>query len=88
MALIPVTLAILSIVFLESIFSAAGVTDRAETIEHKLLSVAVLAVINGVNCASTKVSTQLNKICQYCGIGGCGACRCCHPSIKFLTLYL
>jgi amino acid transporter len=62
MAVMPATLAILSIVFVESIFSAAGVTNQAESIEHKLLSVAVLAVINGVNSFSTKVSTQLNNI--------------------------
>ena len=60
-AVMPATLAILSIVFIESIFSAAGVTDQAGKIEHKLLSVLVLAVINGVNSISTKVSTRLNS---------------------------
>ncbi|TAQ91381.1 hypothetical protein B7494_g319 [Chlorociboria aeruginascens] len=36
-AVMPATLAILSIVFIESIFSAAGTTDQAGSIEHKLL---------------------------------------------------
>jgi len=61
-AVMPATLAILSIVFIESIFSAAGVTDQAGRIEHKLLSVLVLAIINGVNSISTTVSTQLNNV--------------------------
>jgi L-type amino acid transporter 9 len=46
-AVMPATLAILSIVFMESIFSATGITDQAGRIEHKLLSVLVLVVING-----------------------------------------
>jgi amino acid transporter len=58
----PATLAILSIVFVESIFSTAGVTDQAGSIEHKLLSVAVLVVVNGVNGISTKASTRLNNV--------------------------
>jgi L-type amino acid transporter 9 len=57
----PATLAILSIVFVESIFSAAGVTDQAGRIEHKLLSVLILVVINVANCISTKASTRLNN---------------------------
>ena len=57
----PATLAILSIVFIESIFSAAGVTDQAGRIEHKLLSVLVLVVINGANSINTKASTRLNN---------------------------
>jgi L-type amino acid transporter 9 len=57
----PATLAILSIVFIESIFSALGVTDQAGTIKHKLLSVLVLVVINGANSLSTKASTRLNN---------------------------
>lgn len=60
-AVMPATLAILSIVFIESIFSAAGVTDQAERIEHKLLSILVLVVINGANSISTKASTRLNN---------------------------
>lgn len=57
----PATLAILSIVFIESIFSAAGVNDQAGQIKHKLLSVAVLIVVNGANSISTKASTRLNN---------------------------
>lgn len=57
----PATLAILSIVFIESIYSASGVTDQAGRIEHKLLSVLVLIVINGANSISTKASTRLNN---------------------------
>ncbi|TVY82283.1 b(0,+)-type amino acid transporter [Lachnellula suecica] len=60
-AVMPATLAILSIVFIESIFSAAGVTDQAASIKHKLLSVLVLVVINGANSISTKASTRLNN---------------------------
>lgn len=60
-AVMPATLAILSIVFIESIFSAAGVTDQAGMIEHKLLSIFVLVVINGANSISTRASTRLNN---------------------------
>lgn len=56
----PATLAVLSIVFVESIFSAAGVTDQAARIEHKLLSVLVLLLVSVVNCVNTKTSTRLN----------------------------
>ena len=59
-AIMPATLAILSIVFVESIFSAAGVTDRAASVEHKLLSVLILVVMNVANSISTKASTRLN----------------------------
>ncbi len=59
-AVMPATLAILSIVFIESIFSAGGITDDAGKAEHKLLSVLVLIVINGANSISTKASTRLN----------------------------
>jgi L-type amino acid transporter 9 len=60
-AVMPATLAILSIVFIESIFSAAGITDQAGKIEHKLLSVAVLLAVSGANSISTKTSTRLNN---------------------------
>ncbi|KAI1493525.1 amino acid/polyamine transporter I [Biscogniauxia mediterranea] len=60
-AVMPATLAILSIVFIESIYSAAGVTDQSARIEHKLLSVLVLVVINVANSISTKASTRLNS---------------------------
>ncbi|KAI5926173.1 amino acid/polyamine transporter I [Camillea tinctor] len=60
-AVMPATLAILSIVFIESIYSAAGVTDQSSRIEHKLLSVLVLVVVNVANSISTKASTRLNS---------------------------
>lgn len=60
-AVMPATLAILSIVFIESIFSAVGIADQAGRIEHKLLSILVLVVINGANSVSTKASTRLNN---------------------------
>ncbi|KAH9908403.1 amino acid transporter [Xylariomycetidae sp. FL2044] len=60
-AVMPAILAILSIVFIESIYSAAGITDQAGRIEHKLLSVLVLVVINVANSISTKASTRLNS---------------------------
>ena len=57
----PATLAILSIVFIESIFSATGVTDQAGKIAHKLLSILVLIVTNAANSISTRASTRLNN---------------------------
>ncbi|KAI1399057.1 amino acid transporter, partial [Hypoxylon fuscum] len=60
-AVMPATLAILSIVFVESIYSALGVTDQAERIEHKLFSILILVVISVANSISTKASTRLNN---------------------------
>lgn len=60
-AVMPATLAILSIVFVESIYTAAGITDQAGTLEHKALSVLVLILITLANCLSTRASTRLNK---------------------------
>ncbi len=60
-AVMPATLAILSIVFVETVFSAAGVTDQAGRIEHKLLSVLVLVAITVANSISTKASTRLGN---------------------------
>ncbi|KAI1425510.1 amino acid/polyamine transporter I [Xylaria sp. FL1777] len=60
-AVMPATLAILSIVFVESIYSAAGITDQADRVEHKLLSILILAVISVANSVSTKASTRLNR---------------------------
>lgn len=57
-AVMPATLAILSIVFVESIFSAAGVTDRAASVLHKLLSVLIMVVMNLANSISTKASSE------------------------------
>ncbi|ETS81623.1 hypothetical protein PFICI_06625 [Pestalotiopsis fici W106-1] len=60
-AVMPATLAILSIVFVESIFSALGVTDQADAVEHKLLSILILLIMNVANSISTKASTRLNN---------------------------
>lgn len=60
-AIMPATLAILGIVFVESIFSAAGVTDQAASVSHKLLSVLIMAIMNLANSISTKASTRLNN---------------------------
>ncbi len=61
-AVMPATLAILSIVFVESLYSAAGVTDQAGRVEHKLLSVLVLAVVGVANSISTRATTRLNGV--------------------------
>ncbi|KKK20304.1 hypothetical protein ARAM_002436 [Aspergillus rambellii] len=61
LAIMPATLAIISIVFIESIYSALGVTDQAQRIDHKLLSILVLIFANVANCISTRVSTRLNR---------------------------
>ena len=58
----PATLAILSIVFVETIYSAAGKTGEAGILVHKLLSVAVLLVVSVANSISTKASTSLNNL--------------------------
>lgn len=60
-AVMPATLAILSIVFVESIYSAAGVTDQADRLQHKLLSILILALVTVANSISTKASTRLNN---------------------------
>lgn len=56
----PATLAILSIVFVESAYSAAGIPDEGGKIGHKLLSVLVLVIMSVANSISTKASTRLN----------------------------
>ncbi|KAI1029493.1 hypothetical protein LB504_010800 [Fusarium proliferatum] len=56
----PATLAILSIVFVESAYSAAGVINEDHRITHKLLSILVLIVMSVANSISTKASTRLN----------------------------
>lgn len=60
-AIMPATLAILSIVFVESIFSAAGVTDQAASVSHKLFAVLIMIIMNLANSISTKASTSLNN---------------------------
>jgi solute carrier family 7 (L-type amino acid transporter), member 9/15 len=59
-AVMPATLAILSTVFVESIYSARGVTDEAGTAVHKILSIVILVVVSALNGVSTAVSTQLS----------------------------
>ncbi|CAG7564411.1 unnamed protein product [Fusarium equiseti] len=59
-AVMPATLAILSIVFVESAYSAAGVINQDHHISHKLLSILVLVVMSVANSISTKASTRLN----------------------------
>lgn len=60
-AVMPATLAILSIVFVESIFTSIGVTDQANSVEHKVLAILILVVMNVANSISTKASTRLNS---------------------------
>ncbi|KAJ9353484.1 amino acid transporter [Paecilomyces variotii] len=60
-AIMPATLAILSIAFIDSIYSAAGFTNSATSIERKLLSILVLVVISLANSISTKATTRLNN---------------------------
>ena len=60
-AVMPATLAILSIVFVETIYSAAGVTDEGGSIVHKLLSILVLVIVSLANCVSTAFSTKLSS---------------------------
>lgn len=57
----PATLAILSLVFVESIYSALGNTDDAGSITHKLLAVLVLVVMSLANSVSTRASTRLSN---------------------------
>ncbi|KAK3393319.1 amino acid/polyamine transporter I [Podospora didyma] len=60
-AVMPATLAILSIVFVESVYSAVGVTGQGDSISHKLGSILILAAISTANSISTKASTRLNN---------------------------
>ncbi|CAG9942027.1 unnamed protein product [Clonostachys rosea f. rosea IK726] len=60
LTVMPATLAILSIVFVESIYSALGTTNQASTLLHKLLAILVLLVVSLANCISTKTSTRLS----------------------------
>lgn len=59
-ATMPATLAILCIVFVESIYSSFGVNEPHPPITHKLLSVLVLVVVTTANSISTKTSTRLS----------------------------
>jgi L-type amino acid transporter 9 len=59
-ATMPATLAILSIVFVESIYSSMGVNEPSPPITHKLLSLLVLLCVTSLNSISTKTSTRLS----------------------------
>lgn len=60
-ATMPATLAILSIVFVESIYSSLGVNEPDPPITHKLLSLLVLVCVTTLNSISTKTSTRLSS---------------------------
>ncbi|KAF2651763.1 amino acid transporter [Lophiostoma macrostomum CBS 122681] len=60
-ATMPATLAILSIVFVESIYSSLGINDPSPPITHKLWSLLVLVIISTANSISTKTSTRLGN---------------------------
>jgi L-type amino acid transporter 9 len=60
-ATMPATLAILSIVFVESIYSSLGVNEPITPLTHKLLSLLVLVVVSTMNSISTKTSTRLGN---------------------------
>ncbi|KKK15191.1 hypothetical protein ARAM_002016 [Aspergillus rambellii] len=59
-AVVPASLAILSIAFVESIYSAAGITDQSGGVAHKFLAISVLLVVGMANSISTQFSTRLN----------------------------
>lgn len=59
-AVMPATLAILSIVFVESIFAALGIDDVAPGV-HKMFSVLILVLITVANSISTRTSTRLGN---------------------------
>ncbi|KAF2866418.1 solute carrier family 7 protein [Massariosphaeria phaeospora] len=60
-ATMPATLAILSIVFVETIYSSLGVHEPEPPIAHKLFSLLVLVVVATANSISTKTSTRLGN---------------------------
>ncbi|KAF2645236.1 amino acid transporter [Massarina eburnea CBS 473.64] len=72
-ATMPATLAILSIVFVESIYSSLGINEPDPPLTHKLLSVLVLVAVSTANSISTKTSTRLGGF---------------FVAVKFLTIAL
>ncbi|KAL4905470.1 hypothetical protein BDW74DRAFT_152682 [Aspergillus multicolor] len=60
-AVIPASLGIMSIVFVESVFSAIGENNRTQGALHKFLSILVLIVFSMANGVSTKVTNRLNR---------------------------
>lgn len=61
-ATMPATLAILSIVFVESVYAAAGVTQPSPPLAHKGMAVGVLVMVSAANSISTKTSTRLSGV--------------------------
>ncbi|KAH7395248.1 amino acid/polyamine transporter I [Phaeosphaeria sp. MPI-PUGE-AT-0046c] len=72
-ATMPATLAILSIVFVESIYSSIGINEPEPPITHKLLSIAVLVCVTVLNSISTRTSTRLSSF---------------FVAVKLLTIFL
>lgn len=72
-ATMPATLAILCIVFVESIYSSLGVNEPSPPLLHKLLSVVVLVVVTTLNSISTRTSTRLSGL---------------FVAVKLLTIFL
>ncbi|EMD95574.1 hypothetical protein COCC4DRAFT_67451 [Bipolaris maydis ATCC 48331] len=72
-ATMPATLAILSIVFVESIYSSLGINEPDPPLTHKLLSLLVLVCVTTLNSISTKTSTRLSSF---------------FVAIKLLTIFL
>ncbi|KAL4972038.1 amino acid/polyamine transporter I [Aspergillus desertorum] len=60
-AVIPASLAIMSIVFVESVSSAIGENNRTQGALHKFLSILVLIVFSMANGISTKATNRLNR---------------------------
>ncbi|KAF2026387.1 amino acid transporter [Setomelanomma holmii] len=60
-ATMPATLAILSVVFVESIYSSMGINEPAPPLTHKLESLLVLVCVTTLNSISTKTSTRLSS---------------------------
>ncbi|KAL5044656.1 hypothetical protein BDW71DRAFT_198781 [Aspergillus fruticulosus] len=60
-AVIPASLGIMSIVFVESVFSAIGENNRTQGALHKFLSILVLIVFSMANGISTKATNRLNR---------------------------
>ncbi|OJJ54523.1 hypothetical protein ASPSYDRAFT_160473 [Aspergillus sydowii CBS 593.65] len=60
-AVIPASLAIMSIVFVESVYSAIGENNRTQGVLHKFLSILVLIIFTMANGISTKTTNRLNR---------------------------
>ncbi|CAK7199648.1 hypothetical protein SEUCBS139899_002331 [Sporothrix eucalyptigena] len=63
-AVMPATLAILSIVFVESVSAALGGSSsgpEGQSVVHRLLSIAILVAVSLANSISTRVSARLNN---------------------------